>query len=420
MRVCLVAAAFLLIFAPGVQGMTASSCVSCHGALDQRNSEPVRLWETDLHMESGLGCHDCHGGDPGSIDSAMSPSSGFKTAPSGRESVQLCGGCHSQADRIPDPTTATDQMHQYLSGSHGRSSRSDSPTCVTCHGSHGITRVSAPSSPVFPTRVVSLCIGCHGEEAASGQPSPALYLDDVHGRTLSAAANPRSPACPDCHGSHRAAVPDTRGAVMICGNCHTMEYAYFQDGPHGDSLTRTGEPSCTHCHGYHGIVATGIDEIIGQIADNCQGCHQAGSIAWETGRKIDEGLGVAMSFLSGLVSKSEDFRASGVDTAEMDRLYSEARVRLLQVESAIHSVDSQWEELTGMAKVKMMASWDLARDYNLEKGIRRVVLLLMALLAAAILALLFYKLKLVEKDQQRRHLLGSPEARQREQEYRRK
>ena len=179
----------------------------------------------------------------------------------------------------------------------------------------------------------------------------------------------------------------------------------------------TGEPSCTRCHGYHGIEATGIDEIIGWIADNCQECHQVASSAWELGREIDENLGVAMSFLDSLRNMSEDFRLAGVETGGMDKLNQEAHGWLLRVESAIHSVDTEWEELTGMAKVKMMASWDLGRDYNLEKGIRKIILLLIALLAVSIFALLAFKLKLAERDQRRRQLLGSPEARQREQEH---
>lgn len=420
MRIFAVSLVLFLTLAAGVPVTASTSCVSCHSALDERHAEPVRLWQRDLHREAGIGCDGCHGGDPKSLDSAMAPSSGFMTAKSGEVQLRLCGGCHSSADRMPDPTVATDQMQLYLSGPHGTTRTGSRPTCVTCHGSHGIYRVTDPSSPVFPTRVVALCLRCHGNGVTGDETGPRLYVEDVHGRAYANATNPRAPACSDCHGSHRAAVPASAGIQMVCGNCHTMEYAYFQAGPHGDSVLRTGEPSCTRCHGYHGIEATGIDEIVGRITDNCQGCHQIGSRAWETARKIDEDLGVAMSFLSSLQDKSEEFRLAGVETGEMDSLNQEAHGWLLQVESAIHSVQSDWEELTGMAKVKMMASWNLARDYNLEKGIRRVILLLIALLAASILALLAYKLKLSEKDQQRRQLLGSPEARQREQEHRRK
>lgn len=419
-RAMLLGTVFLLISVSASADLAASSCVSCHSALDERNAEPVRLWKKDLHNEAGLKCHDCHGGDPDSLTLAMAPSSGFVGVPGAEDSVRLCGGCHSDNSRIPDLTTRTDQMDQYRSGPHGSLVQGDIPTCVTCHQSHGIYRVTDPSSPVFPARVVQLCLQCHGSETSRDPSDPWNYREDVHGRAILGATNPRAPTCINCHGAHRAAVPEESGIQMICGNCHTKEYEFFQAGPHGRSSQLTGEPSCTSCHGYHGISAAGIDEIIGKITDNCQGCHMPGSRAWSVGSKIDGKLGVAISFLASLQTMSENFRLAGIDTSEMDRRNQEAFGWLLQVESAIHSVDSDWEELTGMAKVKMMTAWDLGRDFSLERGIRRIVFLFVALLAATIFALLAFKLKLTERDRTRRQLLGSPEARQREQEHYRK
>lgn len=419
-RVLLLAAAVLPAPVLVAADTGASSCVSCHSALDERNSEPVRLWKRDLHKDAGISCHHCHGGDPLSLESAMTSSSGFIGAPGPEAAVRICGGCHSDNARIPDPTMATGQLEQYLSGPHGSALKGNRPTCVTCHGSHGIYRITDRSSPVFPTHIASLCITCHDEDSTVEKNGPRQYLDDVHGRALAHATNPHAPACTGCHGAHRAAVPSAAGVQMVCGNCHTLEYEYFQSGPHGTSLQQFGEPSCTHCHGFHGIKASGIDEIVGRITDNCQGCHQPGSRALFVGSEIDERLGVAMSLLDSLEGMSEEFRLSGIETSEMNRLIKEAYGWLLQVESAIHSSRSDWEELTGMAKVKMMAAWDMARDYNLEKGLRRIILLFVALLAISIFALLAYKLKLSEKDQLRRHILGSPEARQREQEHQHK
>ena len=419
-RAILLAAVVLPAPAPVSADTSVSSCVSCHSALDRRNSEPVRLWERDLHKDTGIGCQDCHGGDPDSLEAAMAYSSGFKGAPGPEETVRLCGGCHSDTTSMPDPTVATGQLSQYLAGSHGSAPDGGRPTCVTCHGSHGIYRVTDRSSPVFTTRVATLCIGCHGRDPTGEGTGPLQYLDDVHGRALAHATNPHAPACSGCHGAHRAAVPSAAGVQLVCGNCHTLEYEYFQNGPHGASVKRFGEPSCTHCHGYHGIKAAGIHEIVGRITDNCQECHDPGSRGFLVGSEIDEGLGVAMSLLDSLEGMSDDFRLAGIETSEMDKLNREAYGWLLQVESAIHSSRSDWEELTGMAKVKMMAAWDQARDYSLEKGLRRVILLFVALLAISISALLAYKLNLLEKDQLRRHVLGSPEARQREQEHQHK
>lgn len=421
MRRLLALAVAVLLSVPVALWAEPSACVSCHRALDRRNAEPALLWQGDLHREAGLGCQDCHGGDPGSLVTAMLPSHGFMGAPDKEGSLRLCGNCHSEPARMPDPGIATDQMEKLLSGPHGPSAGEGGPTCVRCHGSHGIRRVTDPSSPVFRTSTVDLCIGCHDREAGEGgETGPLRYLDDVHGRSLIQGTNPRAPTCADCHGAHRAAALTIMGTQMVCGSCHTMEYRYFQAGPHAASLRQAGEPSCSTCHGYHGIEATGMEEIIGRIADNCKGCHAIGGDAWNTAQQMDEGLGVAMSFLGSLRDKSAQFRRDGLETGEMDRLNQEALGWLLQVESAIHSVDTDWEELTGMAKVKMMASWDVARDYSLERGLRRFILLIVVLLAVFIFALLAYKLKLAEKDQHRRQLLGSPEARQREQEHHRK
>lgn len=48
-KLSIVSMAVLLMSASGVMGMVATSCVSCHGALDQRNSEPVSLWKGGIH-----------------------------------------------------------------------------------------------------------------------------------------------------------------------------------------------------------------------------------------------------------------------------------------------------------------------------------------------------------------------------------
>jgi hypothetical protein len=137
-----------------------------------------------------------------------------------------------------------------------------------------------------------------------------------------------------------------------------------------------------------------------------------GSAAWNRGQAIDESIVEAIRFLYSLRSLSSQLSIDGLETSGMDRFMDEAHSRLREVESALHSVGQDWEELTGLAKVKMMAARNLSRDYVLERRIRAVLFLIIALLAAAILALLGRRLRLIEKDQFRRHLLGSPEARQ--------
>ncbi len=420
MRLTISLVLLLIPLAGGAWCQDLSTCVSCHGTLSREYAGPVKVWEGDIHRQAGMECTDCHGGDPQSLPSAMDPQRGFLGAPRGEAAVRLCGGCHEDPDRVADPTLSTGQERDYRAGGHDIRGGKDRPTCVTCHGSHGIVRVTDPSSTVFPTRVAGLCLPCHRMEEPLGRTPPERYLGDVHGQSLSQAGSSRAPTCADCHGAHRTRALSTESSHLVCGNCHTREYSYFQRGPHGRALDRLGEPSCTYCHGYHGIKATGIEEIVGKVTDTCWKCHDVRSNAWEVGRKIDESLGRSLGFLDSLRSASVRFRRSGVETGDMDLLIQDAYRRLVEVESAIHSVNADWEELTGLAKVKMMAAWDLSRDYSLEKGLRRVTFLLVALLALSIVALLAYKLNLIEKDQRRRHVLGSPEARQKEQEHRRK
>ncbi|MDF1536301.1 MAG: cytochrome c3 family protein [bacterium] len=395
-----------------------SSCISCHANLDTENARPAERWESDIHRLAGLLCTDCHGGDPKRLERAMDPGKGFIGAPEGMDSVRLCGGCHSDSDRISSPVLPTGQLNQFLSGPHGKSilDGHGGPTCVTCHGAHGIVPVAVPSSPLFGTDSVKQCLGCHGAGDLARDSTAKSYLEGVHFNALEEGRNLNAPSCVDCHGAHRALTPGPVVSARICGRCHNRELAYYRQGPHGRSLLSVGQPACTDCHDHHRTQATGLEELVGRISDRCWSCHPTGSGPWEQGRAIDSSLTRAMSLLEELKQTSLELALGGIQTSRIDQYNREAYSWLVQVESALHSVDTQWEELTGMAKVKMMASLNLSRDHFLERRIRSFVFLLLGLLSAGIFLLLAVKLNFIEKELHRRHALGSPEARQREQE----
>jgi predicted CXXCH cytochrome family protein len=409
--------AFFLLAVPGV-GYADSSCVSCHTNLDTENARSAKLWKNDVHQLAGFFCTDCHGGDPLSIEGAMDPESGFIGAPEGMDSVRLCGGCHDDNERISNPVLHTGQLGQLLSGPHGKGVHGPraGPTCVTCHGAHGVLRAAGPASPLSGTKLVRLCLECHGDGETSRPSTASSYLEGVHFTSLAEGRNLKAPTCADCHGAHRALTPDPVVSARICGKCHNKELEYYQLGPHGRSLLTTGQPACTDCHDHHRTQATGLEELVGRITDRCWSCHPTGSEPWEKGRAIDQGITRALNLLDELRQTSRELSVDGIQTTQIDRRNREAYNWLIQVESALHSVDTEWEELTGMAKVKMMESWNLSRDYLLERRIRSVVFLLLSMLSAGIFVLLAVKLSSIEKDQHRRHILGSPEARQREQE----
>jgi hypothetical protein len=105
-------------------------CIQCHGTMDGRLGEPVKLWRGSIHAENGIACNACHGGDPTDAANAMSPARGFLGAPKPMAVPAFCGRCHVgvKAD--------------YLASAHGRALGKGGPTCVTCHGNHQVVKAS--------------------------------------------------------------------------------------------------------------------------------------------------------------------------------------------------------------------------------------------------------------------------------------
>ncbi|MFH0794439.1 MAG: hypothetical protein V2A74_10450, partial [bacterium] len=76
-------------------------CRVCHATLaDERLSSPVRWLEYDRHARAGMGCADCHGGDPtaNEIVGAHDLKKGFVGVPSPEEITEICGHCHRDAE----------------------------------------------------------------------------------------------------------------------------------------------------------------------------------------------------------------------------------------------------------------------------------------------------------------------------------
>lgn len=124
--------AFFFLLTAGAPAMAAEEtvCIQCHGSQTGKGQAPVQLWQTSIHAENGISCHNCHGGDPTDSVNAMSPQRGFLGVPGEQAVPGFCGRCHIgiKAD--------------YLNSAHGRALGKGGPTCVTCHGSHGVKKVS--------------------------------------------------------------------------------------------------------------------------------------------------------------------------------------------------------------------------------------------------------------------------------------
>ena len=288
-----------------------SSCITCHSSeawfAEQHIKEIVDNFRGGVHAAVGIGCEDCHGGNPDpavsrSVDDAMDSSfapNPFIGVPRPQEIPAFCGRCHSDPAYMrqfqPDPRV--DQTREYLTSQHGRllleQGDTKVATCIDCHGIHGILAPSDPQSPVYPTNVAKTCKKCHGDPeymagytTESGDPLPvdqyARWTQSVHAAAMFEKEDLTAPTCNDCHGNHGAAPPGVESVAFVCGQCHGREAELFRKSPkhagfqsHNEFIQGMGRGACANCHEDPEPQAsfTGIVEF-----SECSTCHQNHSI----------------------------------------------------------------------------------------------------------------------------------------------
>jgi len=218
-----------------------------------------------------VNCHDCHGGDPSSLNFQLAHAAEFEDAESHARPfqrqlsqpsrtperletlVQVCGRCHAQASQ------------SYLVSVHGHGFQESglvvTAVCTDCHGNHGIYPAADPRSTLNPGTVGATCATCHRfiEERLQ---------NSVHGRSLPAPAGEsasaeeakRRPSCTDCHQGHDLPHPKSSafriGLPDRCGSCHAELSSTYTRSVHGQ-LTELGyvpAAKCSDCHGSHDIL----------------------------------------------------------------------------------------------------------------------------------------------------------------------
>jgi predicted CXXCH cytochrome family protein len=248
-----------------------STCVTCHRDSDEDYlKHPATQWAKDVHAAAGLGCHDCHGGDPTPMgiedeieagEAAMDPAKGFRPPPDRLQIPDFCARCHSSAEYMKrfNPKMRVDQLIEYRTSVHGRKNAAGDPvpaTCIDCHGSHGIRRVASPESKTHATNVPKLCAECHADvEKMAPYEIPTTQFDDysrsVHAIALFDQGDLSAPACNDCHGNHGAAPPEARSVAHVCGQCHGREAALYAESVKQPLFDRLKVSECVTCHGNH-------------------------------------------------------------------------------------------------------------------------------------------------------------------------
>lgn len=256
-----------------------NSCATCHGEQYLWDEDNLRLYvpleqlADDVHWKNGVNCHDCHGGDPGSLNFQQAHATEVeatqsKAVPFRRELsqkartperletlIQVCSKCHQQASQ------------SYLVSVHGHGLQQSglvvTAVCTDCHGHHGMYPASDPRSSLHSTNVGATCAECHRfiqerlQQSVHGQAAESSATSDD---PASSDNSKRKPSCTDCHQGHDLPHPRSSafrlGLPDRCGSCHADLTNSYTRSLHGQ-LTELGylpAAKCSDCHGSHDIL----------------------------------------------------------------------------------------------------------------------------------------------------------------------
>lgn len=261
-----------------------SFCLSCHQdeSLKKQDSRGkiVSLYVSEEGFKASvhgkLSCNDCHSYIRDDKHAEGGEKRGNKTV--------YCGKCHKEAEK------------EYMQGLHSKipkGAKERAAQCHDCHGKHNILSSKNPKSKTHTSNIDKTCNRCHSDiefvrEHALGSIIPGdEFKESVHGKSGEV-------TCVSCHGSHDLrSLIDPKSSIFrsnipnTCGTCHPEITKQFVESIHGilAARGRTDAPTCTTCHGIHGIKAkvdpnSPVHEK--RIAlTTCPQCHAAERISRE-------------------------------------------------------------------------------------------------------------------------------------------
>lgn len=336
--------------AQDAQEVPGGDCVTCHATLDGRLGEPAAAFATDVHAQRGFGCVACHGGDEDAGFAGMDPAKGFVGRPRGRELLDVCGRCHSDAAfmRQYNPSLRVDQVTEYLTSVHGRRLQQFGDTlvatCSSCHVAHRIRPPTDPQSTVHPLNVAATCASCHADTthmASYDIPTDqyANYQQSVHWAMLSEEGDLSAPTCNDCHGNHGAAPPGLSWVGNVCGQCHAVMADYFADTRHAEVFAMLGVPGCAACHQNHEIRPASVEMLGLEEGAVCANCHTAGdpggTVAAQL-RTLVDSLESGFDSAEAILHRAEQ---AGMEVSQALAELEGANNSLVGARAAVHSFD---------------------------------------------------------------------------------
>ena len=275
-----------LVMTGWVWGADNTFCLGCHqdeglSKQDVRGRKvPLYVAEAEFKqsVHGKLSCIDCHTQIKDDAHAA-----GGKKVTGGVE----CGGCHEKVAK------------EYRQSLHAKAiikGVERAAHCYDCHGKHAIYAEKNSKAMVNPSNINKTCNRCHSdkdivkEHALGTGPTPGdLFETSVHAQTGAV-------TCASCHGSHELrSLIDPQSTIFrsnvphTCGVCHPDIMKEFEESIHGvlAARGRSDSPTCTTCHGIHGIKAKiDPDSPVNEkriAMTTCPQCHAAERISKEYG-----------------------------------------------------------------------------------------------------------------------------------------
>ncbi|NOX17459.1 MAG: hypothetical protein GXO87_04150 [Chlorobi bacterium] len=370
-------------FSTASQDSTVDNCIACH---QDNDNMPDNYNPEDIHYKVGLSCFNCHGGNPKTEDedAAMDPDKGFLGAPSKEEIPAFCGRCHSDFAFMQQyrSEVETDQESQYYTSQHGtllKKGDTKVAVCSNCHTAHSIFSPNDPRSSVYPANLPETCNACHGDaEYMKDYSIPTnqykLYKTSVHGIDLYEKHDMSAPVCNDCHGNHGARPPELNSIPRICGSCHVKNLNYFSSSPMGKEMEEEEIHTCETCHGYHDIQKASDDFIGTGEKSFCIECHDEGDEGYITAAFIKSRIDTLKLKYSTASDDMNNVIIKGMDDIDISFKLKEARQKLIETRTAIHSFDTSQVNTIASQGIKLsneaigMAQKEMDEYYNRRTG----------------------------------------------------
>lgn len=378
-----------------------SSCEKCH------SKNKVNFHKSVHNQKLGLTCVSCHGGNDQDIKiTAMDISAGFKGKFNKKQTINLCGSCHSDRKKMAAYGLPTDQVSTYFTSQHGQllqKGNNDVAVCTDCHSSHKILKVKDGESTVYKTNIPDTCGKCHSNKKLMSKyniPTDQLdkYKQSVHGQSLLLGGNMGAANCTSCHGYHGATPPNVKDIEHVCAQCHGTTFDAFVTSPHQMAVDNKKMTPCTSCHSNHKI----LKPEIGLIPNICLKCHNKNSSAVLSGKEIKGIITSTESKLENAKKQIEKYQHIILETEDIMGRIDETKTNLLQIAVVQHSLNKREVEKKAVA-VEAVADDALLffKDYAQRLKVRKVAVVIIWLIVFWNIFLVYLKRRKSIKEQER-------------------